>query len=315
MAGRAIKSSGSAPSGSPHDLERLSHGARWLLAVRMKTLGLSVVPVLAGTWIASQSGSFRPDVLAVAMPSACAIQIGTNLWNDAADASRGTDGPDRLGPPRMTSLGLLAAKHVRLAATLSFAFASALGLYLTILGGWPIAFLGLVSLAMGFCYSSGPYPLSGSPVGEALVVAFFGLVAVAGTAYLHGLQPNGRVLLLGLVIGLPAAAVLLVNNHRDRLQDANSGRRTLAIVLGPRLSRVLFAVLLVASILGALLLVQPCLYGTITFVPAVGLAGFLIRKMASLPVSPSLNRLIPGTSVFQIVILIALISSTAICSL
>ncbi|MFY0311849.1 1,4-dihydroxy-2-naphthoate octaprenyltransferase [Leisingera sp. D0M16] len=296
------------------ELARRSRSARWLLAVRLKTLGLSVVPVLAGTWFAAQSGFLRVDILAVTILSAAAIQIGTNLWNDAADAFRGTDGPDRLGPPRMTSLGLLAAEHVRAGALLAFVFASASGLYLTVLGGWPIAVLGLVSLSLGFCYSMGPYPLSGSPVGEALVIAFFGIAAVSGTAYLHGVPPNGKILLLGVVIGLPAAAVLLANNHRDRQQDARSGRRTLAIVIGIQASRALFAVLLLSSIAGSVFLVQPCALGALSFVPAAALAGFLIKLMACLPVSSSLNRLIFGTSVFQVLILLALVVSVAICS-
>ncbi|WP_116132282.1 1,4-dihydroxy-2-naphthoate octaprenyltransferase [Tropicimonas sp. IMCC34043] len=296
------------------DLAKLSRPALWILAARLKTLGLSVVPVLAGTWVAAQSGAWRVDVLFSAALAAAAIQIGTNLWNDAADASRGVDGPDRLGPPRMTSLGLLSAEHVRVAALLSFAVATLFGLYLAMLGGWPVVVIGLSSLAMGYLYSMGPYPLSGSPLGEGLVVAFFGVTAVAGTAYLNGAPVTLQSLCLGFVIGLPAAAVLLVNNHRDRVSDARSGRRTLAILLGVAGARRLYAGLLAASLLGALALGRPGPAGLLAFLPAAVLGALLIRALFRFPVSARLNRLIAGTSVFQILLLGAVVISGALSS-
>lgn len=291
------------------DLASLSRSARWLMSARPKTLGLSVVPVLAGTWIAALSGAFRPDVLGIAIFAACAIQIGTNLWNDAADAKRGTDGPDRLGPPRMTSVGLLEARHVFAAARLAFLCAAGAGLYLTWLGGWPILILGLLSLATGYLYSMGPWPLSASPFGEILVVAFFGIAAVTGTAHLHGMAPDGQVILLGLIIGLPAAAVLLVNNHRDRNQDAASGRRTLAILIGVAASRVLFALLLLCAAGGSFAFAPPSSGRALIFTPVLLLAFWLIRAMFRLPVSARLNRLIPATSVFQALCLAAMAGS------
>lgn len=294
------------------DLACRSRPALWILAARVKTLGLSVVPVLAGTWAAALSGPWRVDVAASAMLAAAAIQIGTNLWNDAADAARGTDGPDRLGPPRMTALGLLPASRVRAAAAAAFALAALLGLHLAAIGGWPIIAIGLASLAMGYLYSMGPCPLSGSPLGELLVIVFFGVVAVAGTVLLHGAPVDAHVLLLGVTVGLPAAAVLLVNNHRDRKADARAGRRTLAILIGVAASRRLYAGLLLASLVGAWLLAPRSVAGTLAFLPPVALAAVLIRQMTRLPVSPGLNRLIARTAIFQGLLLLALILSDAL---
>jgi 1,4-dihydroxy-2-naphthoate octaprenyltransferase len=214
----------------------------------------------------------------------------------------------------VTALGLLPADQVRKAALLAFGTSVLLGFYLAALGGWPIVLIGLLSLLAGYCYSLGPYPLSGSPFGEALVVAFFGVAAVSGTAFLHGLAPEGRVLLLGGVIGLPAAAVLLVNNHRDRVQDAATGRRTLAILIGERRARGLYAALLALACGGGWLLVRPCAAGTAVFAPAALLAALLISRMMAWPVSPRLNQLIAGTSLFQILLLAALAGSAALCA-
>lgn len=274
----------------------------WVIAARLKTVSLSLAPVLAGSWLAARAGLWRPEVTLVAALSAAAIQIGTNLWNDAADAARGVDKPDRLGPPRLTALGLLDGARVRQGAALAFAVAVLGGLYLSALGGWPIVAIGLVSLALGYLYSMGPWPLSGLPFGEALVVAFFGVVAVSGTAWLQGVAPMApETLRLGLIIGLPAAAVLMLNNHRDRVQDARAGRRTLAILIGPTAARLAYF----GFLLGALALAlwaKPSL----TLAPAGALALWLGHAMWHWPVSARLNRLLGQTALFQLLLLAGL---------
>ncbi|MCX8018158.1 MAG: 1,4-dihydroxy-2-naphthoate octaprenyltransferase, partial [Rhodocyclaceae bacterium] len=105
---------------------------------------------------------------------------------------------------------------------------------------------GLASLAAGAAYSGGPRPLSYTPLGEVFVWLFFGLFAVAGTHWLQMERFSPAALLAGAALGLPAAAVLLVNNLRDLEADTRAGRRTLAAVLGEAPSRHLLAVLLLA---------------------------------------------------------------------
>ena len=272
------------------------------LAARFRTLSLSQAPVLAAGWLAADAGRFRADVTLAAMFAAGAIQLGTNLWNDAADAASGVDRPDRLGPPRMVALGLLDGSDVKRAALASFALAAAAGLFLTFVGGWPIIVIGLLSLLFGYAYSMGPRPLSGLPFGELLVIGFFGLIAVSTTAWLQGIDPIARrTLLLGLAIGLPAAAMLMLNNHRDRVQDARAGRRTLAIVIGDSASRGAFA----AALLGALA-VAAMLVPSAWLVVAGALALWLSVEIWRLPVSARLNALIGRTALFQLTLLGAL---------
>lgn len=286
----------------PSSLTGLGRLARWRLAARPKTLPLSQTPVLAASWLAASGlGDWSPDVTLAALLSAGAIQIGTNLWNDAADAARGVDGKDRLGPPRVTALGLIDAAEVRRAATLAFALAALAGLYLVWLGGLVIVAIGTVSLALGYLYSIGPRPLSGLPVGEALVFVFFGLVAVSATGWLQGVYPIApRTLLTGAMIGLPAVAVLMLNNHRDRAQDARAGRRTLAIVIGPAASRWLY----VATLAAALALAAGLGAGLL-LLPAALLGAWLSWAMLRWPVSARLNRLLGLTALFQLALLVA----------
>ncbi len=294
-------------------LRSLPRPVLWAMAARLKTLGLSITPVLAGTVLAAAAGAWRADVLVATLLSAASIQIGTNLWNDAADAARGIDTSERLGPARMTALGLLDAGAVRLGAALAFAIAAAAGLFLALVGGWPILAIGVLSLALGYLYSMGPWPLSATPVGEVLVIAFFGVAAVGGTAFLHGAAPDALVLSTGFFLGLPAASVLLVNNHRDRVGDARGGRRTLAILIGENGSRALYAGLNMAALLGLLVVHGICAASAPAFLVAGMLALHLARRMAILPVSRALNGVLAMTALYQFILLVALGLSSLWC--
>lgn len=282
------------------------------IAARVKTLGLSLAPVAAGSWLAAQSGGWRPEIMLAAMLAAAAIQIGTNLWNDAADGGRGVDGLNRLGPPRMTGLGLLDVKLVQRAALLAFAVAALVGLWLAMIGGWVIVAIGLVSLGLGYFYSMGPWPLSHTAFGEVLVVLFFGIIAVGGTVYLHGQPLTALVLSVGVITGLPAAAVLLLNNHRDREQDQIAGRRTLAIVIGQTATRRLYDILLIAALIGGFGLSASDFKSLLPLLPALVLGAFLIVTMARTQISARLNRLIAGTVGFECVLLLGIAGAWAL---
>jgi len=219
--------------------------AIWMMALRPRTLSLSVVPVLVGAGLAwNLGGMIELTSLLSVLVAAISIQIATNLLNDAQDGERGEDGPDRLGPPRVTALGLLPARRVKAVGWGFFALAALAGIYLVMLGGWPILALGAVSVLAGWAYSAGPRPISHTPLGELFVLAFFGIAAVGGTVWLQGDFPGWESLVVGIALGAFAAAVLLVNNHRDAASDARQGRRTLAMLLGERGSARLYGLLM-----------------------------------------------------------------------
>ena len=214
----------------------------WLMAARPRTLSLSVTPVMVGAALAwAMEGKVHWPALAAALIASMSIQLGTNLHNDAVDSERGGDGPDRVGPPRVTAMGLLSGRVVKHGACTCFAVAALMGFYLIAVGGWPIFVLGILSIAAGFAYTGGPWPIAYTPLGELFVIAFFGLGAVCGTYWLCAGHLNAPALAAGLALGLLTGAVLLVNNFRDVEADARVGRRTLAIVAGRQGTAFIFA--------------------------------------------------------------------------
>jgi len=208
-------------------------GRVWWTAIRPRTLSIAITPVLLGTALAWADGSAR-HWLTLLLTLACAllIQIGTNFHNDVIDFERGTDGAHRIGPLRVTAAGWVTASTMHRATLCSYGLAVALGFYLVAQGGWPVLLAGLSSLLAGWAYSGGARPVSHTPLGELVVLVFFGLVAVAGSHWLQSGTLSVDAWLSGAVVGLPAAAVLLVNNYRDLEGDVRSGRRTLAACLG-----------------------------------------------------------------------------------
>ncbi len=273
----------------------------WLLACRPRTLTLSLAPVAVGAALAyAGHGGLRWSAVLVALLASALIQIGTNLHNDAADSLRGADGPERIGPKRVTAAGLLAAASVEKGAAGCFAGAALGGLYLVFLGGWPILALGLLSILCGWLYSSGPRPISASPFGEVFVIAFFGLGATCGTYFLASERLDPSAIFAGLALGLFAAAVLLVNNHRDRIEDARNGRRTLAILLGPRASAMLYAVLMLAPFLLLLPieLLLPARH-TLAALPAAPMSLWLIRRFFRERPGPGFNLILAQTAQCQ----------------
>lgn len=218
----------------------------WLLAARPKTLTASLAPVAVGTGLALgfSPAAVRLPLALVALLSATCIQIATNLVNDAADFEKGADTAERLGPTRVTQSGLLHSRHVMAAAAGFFLVAVLLGVPLVMAGGAPIVIIGLLSVAAGYAYTAGPFPLAYLGLGEVFVILFFGVAAVKGMAYvLAGASLSPWADLAALQVGLQSATLLAVNNFRDITGDRKAGKHTLAARWGERFARVEIAVL------------------------------------------------------------------------
>jgi len=202
-------------------------------ASRPKTLTASVVPVVVAVALAYhdfQKVNF--GLLILILLSAGFIQIGTNFANDALDFIKGADNHERLGPQRVTHQGWMTPKMVLGLAGLCFFISLLCGIPLVMQGGWPIVVIGLVSLAMGYCYTGGPYPLAYKGLGDIFVLIFFGWVAVGGTYYLMTGTWNISAFIAGTQVGLLGVVLIAVNNLRDRISDAKVGKLTLSVRLG-----------------------------------------------------------------------------------
>ena len=211
-----------------------------MAGARPRTLPAAVVPVAAGSGVAAGYGAFIAWRAVLALVVALALQIGVNYANDYSDGIRGTD-TDRVGPVRLVGSALATPKQVMAAALGCFAIAAAAGLALAIAVSWWLVALGAAAIAAAWFYTGGSRPYGYRALGEVSVFAFFGLGAVVGTAYVQLDRLTWLALGAAIPVGLLACALLVINNLRDIPTDETSGKRTLAVVIGDRRTRVLYA--------------------------------------------------------------------------
>jgi 1,4-dihydroxy-2-naphthoate octaprenyltransferase len=220
--------------------------AQWIAGARPRTLPAALAPVLVGTGAAVALDGFDLVAALLALVVALALQVAVNYANDYSDGKRGTDA-DRVGPMRLVGSGAATAGQVLVAAELAFAVAAVAGLGLAARSSWWLVAVGAVCIAAAWTYTGGPLPYGYRALGEVFVFVFFGLVAVVGTTYVQTGTLPGLAFAVAVPIGLLIVAILVVNNLRDLEGDAAVGKRTLAVVLGDRTTRLAFAGLFVVA--------------------------------------------------------------------
>lgn len=214
--------------------------SQWIAGSRPRTLPASLVPVAVGTGVAVGAGSAVWWRAALAAFVSLALQVGVNYANDYSDGVRGTD-EDRVGPLRLVGSRVAAPRQVLGAALGCFLAAAVAGLVLAAVTSWWLLLIGGAAIAAGWFYTGGSNPYGYRALGEISVFVFFGLVAVVGTTYVQAERVPWTAWAASVPVGLLACALLVANNLRDIPTDRESGKQTLAVVLGDHRTRLLYA--------------------------------------------------------------------------
>ncbi|MFC7623456.1 1,4-dihydroxy-2-naphthoate polyprenyltransferase [Microlunatus sp. GCM10028923] len=223
---------------------------QWLAGARPQTLPAAITPVIVGSALAHAAGGFALLPALLALLVALALQIGVNYANDYSDGIRGTD-KDRVGPLRLVGSGLARPKAVRTAAFVSFGVAAVAGLVLVVLSGqWWLIAVGAASILAAWYYTGGKRPYGYLGLGELFVFVFFGLVAACGTTLVQLGWSSPASLVGAAAVGCWTTAILVANNLRDLVGDQASGKLTLAVRIGDRATRLLYAGLIGAAAVG-----------------------------------------------------------------
>jgi len=221
----------------------VAEAREWLAGTRPRTLPAAVVPVLIGSGVALGYHRFSAGRALLALVVALALQVGVNYANDYSDGVRGSD-ERRVGPVRLVAAGLAPPRQVLAAALACFFVAGVAGLALAAMTSWWLLAVGAACIAAAWFYTGGPKPYGYNGLGEVFVFLCFGVVAVAGTAYVQMKEFSWLGLAASVPAGLLACALLMVNNLRDIRTDTVAGKRTLAVMLGDARSRVAYVLTL-----------------------------------------------------------------------
>jgi 1,4-dihydroxy-2-naphthoate octaprenyltransferase len=272
-------------TGRLKDEGRAVAGARdWVAGARPRTLPAAIVPVVVGSGVAIGYGQLELWRAVLALFVALALQVGVNYANDYSDGIRGTD-EKRVGPVRLVGSGLARPRQVLAAALGCFAAACVAGLVLALVTSWWLILLGGLAVAAAWFYTGGDRPYGYRALGEVSVFLFFGVAAVAGTAYVQMDRVAWLALAAAVPVGLLACALLVINNLRDIPTDTATGKRTLAVVAGDQRTRLLYAAcaLLPFVIAAAIAPVRPLVLIALAALPLAVMPIRLVRAGASGP--------------------------------
>lgn len=209
----------------------------WIRITRPQTLFASLCPVLVGLLIVAKSGIGLDSATAVVTAiSALALQILSNLINDYYDFERGTDRKGRKGFKRALAEGEVTPRQMLTACCICASIALLTGVYLVIVGGWPIVVIGTTALLFAWLYTATNHSLSYLGIADLFVYLYYGIIATMGAVWLQTLDDS---LLLqafwaGSVCGICSMCVLSINNIRDLDDDRRANKRTFPVRFGKR---------------------------------------------------------------------------------
>ena len=266
----------------------------WILAARPKTLTAALIPVCTATALAFAQGHGRWLPAVVCMLFAALMQIAANFINDLFDFKKGTDREDRLGPERACAQGWITPQAMKRGIGVMLVLACVVGCCLLPYGGWVLVGIGVACVVFAFLYTT---LLSYMGCGDVLVWVFFGLVPVCGTYYVQAQMLTPAVWWLAVACGLVIDTLLVLNNYRDREQDAQSGKRTLIVALGERFGSMFY---LLQGVAGYACVAALAIYGHTwaAVLPALYLVPHFMtwRTMTTIRYGRELNRVLGLTS-------------------
>ena len=273
----------------------------WLLAARLRTLPASIAPVLVGTALAWREGHFQLLPFIATLLTAVLLQVGANYANDVFDFLKGAD-KDRKGPTRVTQSGLVTPRQMLVGTAIVFGLATVIGVYLVYVGGWVVLAIGLFAIVAAIAYTAGPFPLAYHGLGDLFAFVFFGVIAICGTYYLQTQHVSTLALAASLSTALLVMNIITVNNLRDIDTDGAAQKRTLAVRIGDRPTRLEYTISTVlAYLVPVILAVIHAKWLWVLPLLSAPIAWRLVRDLWAAPRSPALNPILARTAQLNLI--------------
>ena len=274
----------------------------WMLAARPKTLPAAASSAILGIALAIHDGNFSLLPAIIALLISILLQVGANFSNDLFDYQKGADAKNRLGPIRVTQAGLLSTRQVTIGMIFIFSVSALLGLYLAIDAGWLVVLIGFLAILAALAYTGGPFPFGYHSMGDIFVLIFFGFAAVCGTYFVQAKNISVASIWGGLAMGLLITNILVVNNLRDIDSDRLVNKRTLAVSIGIKWTRVEYSMFVLFAYLVPVFLTiysKTYLFSLLTWF-SVPFAIILIKEIFIVEGRP-LNKTLAGTATLALI--------------
>jgi len=235
----------------------------WIQAARLRTLPLSLSGIILAAFLAEKYGVFNLWIFICSQLTTVGFQVLSNFANDYGDGIKGTDNEHRIGPERALQSGVISPKQMLTAIYTAIALTLIVALILIYVSfglenfvySVLFFFLGLASIVAAIKYTMGKNAYGYSGLGDVFVFVFFGLLSVVGGLFLYTKNIQSTTFLPAFTIGFLSAAVLNLNNMRDRASDILSNKNTLVVKMGAKKAKEYHYCLLILALLSSLVYV------------------------------------------------------------
>ncbi|MDC9722423.1 MAG: 1,4-dihydroxy-2-naphthoate polyprenyltransferase [Urechidicola sp.] len=286
----------------------------YIQAARLRTLPLSVSGIIVGSFLAVSDNHFDWQICVLAIFTTLGLQVLSNFANDFGDGVKGTDNKDRVGPQRALQSGVITPRQMKTAIIITSIVTLVIAMLLIYISFGKESFLysllffglGIASVAAAIKYTVGKNAYGYSGLGDVFVFLFFGLLSVVGSYFLYTKQLNFTIFLPAASVGMLSAGVLNLNNMRDQLSDAKSGKNTLVVKIGEEFAKYYHYYLIIASFLCALLFVtiqhsSPMQFlFMIAYIPIYKHLVVVLKNKNPQDLDPELKKLALSTFLFSI---------------
>ena len=198
---------------------------------------------LGAAWAYASTGGLDAPIFWSGLLGVVLAVIGVEAFNEYFDSRMGTDrvfNPADL-PPMSSGVMWLGIA--------AFAGAFAVGIYLTVRGGWPILAFALLGGMAAIFYVAPPIRWAYRGLGELVIALSYGPWMVLGSVYLYTGAVSWGAFVASLVPGFLIMALAVVNAIPDFHQDRLVGKRNLVVRLGRKRAVWLYVALAAAGLL------------------------------------------------------------------
>lgn len=298
----------------------MSNTKAWLQAARLRTLPLSISGILVGSFYAYSQGFINWGILSLALVTTLGLQVLSNFANDYGDGVKGTDNEHRIGPQRAIQSGAISIQSMKkgIIITALLTLLAAITLIYLSFGKDNFAYsvffflLGLAAIAAAIKYTVGSSAYGYRGLGDLFVFIFFGLVSVIGCYFLFAKNVDYRVVLPAVSIGLLSVAVLNLNNMRDQVSDAMSGKNTLVVKMGAKAAKIYHYTVIITALALTLTFAILNNFRTVQYIFVAAYIPFIIhiktvfKNTVPRELDPELKKVALGTFLLSVLLCVAL---------